>query len=187
MTPKDILNGSVCGVSPITWHSQKIERVCRSPGAAEAQAAVNGEDALHYARFQWSEMLFGEANLGQPDETVKKVSGCVVTDSRNVYDRLVTEVLVVKGAEKRTSIELLALKQAQLSTQVQLRWVHSEAQLANSLTKFAGQREYDLYQKMGHRWRLVEDESMMSARRRKELGLQPLDSKGKSEGQGVSV
>ena len=47
MTPKDILNGSVCGVSPITWHSQKIERVCRSPGAAEAQAAVNGEDALH--------------------------------------------------------------------------------------------------------------------------------------------
>ena len=41
MTPKDILNGSVCGVSPITWHSQKIERVCRSPGAAEAQAAVN--------------------------------------------------------------------------------------------------------------------------------------------------
>ena len=79
-------------------------------------------------------MLFGEANLGQPDETVKKVSGCVVTDSRNVYDRLVTEVLVVKGAEKRTSIELLALKQAQLSTQVQLRWVHSEAQPAREST-----------------------------------------------------
>ncbi|CAE7708489.1 RE1, partial [Symbiodinium pilosum] len=49
-----------------------------------------------------------------------------------------------------------------------IRWVHSEAQLANSLTKANGMREYELYSKMGHRWRLVEDTNMMSARRRKE-------------------
>ena len=56
-----------------------------------------------------------------------------------------------------------------------MRWVHSEAQLANSLTKAGGLREYDLYYKMGHQWRLVEDTSMMSAKRRKEMGLQPLE------------
>ena len=99
----------------------------------------------------------------------------MVTDSRNVYDRLNTEVIVIKGAEKRTSIELLAIKESQSSTGVELRWVHSEAQLANSLTKAGGHREYDLFYKMNHQWRLVEDTSMMSAKRRKDLGLLPLE------------
>ena len=99
---------------------------------------------------------------------------------------LVTEVMVIKGAEKRTSIELLAIKQSQLYTNVELRWVHSEAQLANSLTKQGGQREYDLFHKMNHQWRLVEDPTMMSAKRRKELGLAPLEHKDSPTGFRVS-
>ncbi|CAE7833265.1 RE1 [Symbiodinium sp. CCMP2592] len=178
-TTENIMQGDVCDVSPVSWHSQKIDRSCRSPGAAEAQAAVNGEDQLFSTRFQWSEMLHGRPDLHRPDETVKLTAGTVVTDSRNVYDKLETEVMVIKGAEKRTSIEMLALKEAQACTNVQVRWVHSEAQLANTLTKSGGQREYDLYYRMGHKWRLVEDESMMSARRRKELGLLPLEQPSK--------
>ena len=175
MTTTGIMEGQICEVSPMAWHSQKIDRTCRSPGAAEAQAAINGEDALYSARFQWSELLYGHPDRHAPDETVRRVAGCVVTDSRNVYDKLETEVLVIKGAEKRTNIELLALKEAQWNTGVSIRWVHSEAQLANSLTKANGMREYELFSKMGHRWRLVEDTNMMSARRRKEAGLQPLE------------
>ncbi|OLQ14156.1 hypothetical protein AK812_SmicGene1722 [Symbiodinium microadriaticum] len=176
VTTTKLLQGKIEGVSPLAWTSQKIDRACRSPGASEAQAAVNGEDALYAARFQWSELLYGNPNLHHPDDLVKLTGGCVVTDSRNVYDKLETEVLVIKGAEKRTSIELLAIKESQQNTQVCMRWVHSEAQLANSLTKAGsgGAREYELYYRMGHQWRLVEDESMMSAKRRKDLGLQPL-------------
>ena len=179
MSTEDIHKGEICGVSPIAWHSQKIDRACRFPGAAEAQAAINGEDSLYYARYQWSEILHGEPDLQDPEASVRKITGCVVTDSRNVYDKLETEVLSIKGAEKRTHIELLALKAAQWNTGVMLRWAHSEAQLANPLTKSGGMREYELFVKMGHRWRLVEDETMMSARRRKEHGLQPLEQSKK--------
>ena len=175
MTTRGMLDGEISSVSPISWHSQKIDRVCRSPGAAEAQAAINGEDCLYYARYQWSEILYGNPNLQCPDAMVEKTTGCVVTDSRNVYDKLNTEVLTIKGAEKRTHLELLALKEAQWSTGVLIRWVHSEAQLANTLTKSSNTREYELFIKMNHQWRLVEDESMMSAKRRKEAGLQPLE------------
>ncbi|CAE6969386.1 RE2 [Symbiodinium sp. CCMP2592] len=174
MSTSDMLKGSVQPVSPVGWHSQRIDRTCRSPGAAEAQAAVNGEDHLHAARYQWSEILYGGVNLSAPDETVRKTRGCVVTDSRNVYDKLETEVMVIKGAEKRTSLELLSLKEAQANTNVCIRWVHSEAQLANTLTKSGGGREHDLFDKMGHTWRLVEDEKMMSARRRKEIRAEAL-------------
>ncbi|CAE7247426.1 GIP, partial [Symbiodinium sp. CCMP2456] len=73
------------------------------------------------------------------------------------------EVLVIKGAEKRTSIEHFGLKEAQRRTDVSIRWVHSEAQLANSLTKQGGHHELEMFYKMAFRWRIVEDEQMMSA------------------------
>ena len=176
MAPVSLLQGDVCSITPILWHSHKVDRVCRSPGAAETQAAVNGEDHLYYARYQWSEMLYGPADTKNPDAAVRRVLGCVISDSRNVYDKLQTEVVSIKGAEKRANIELLSLKEAQHRTKVLVRWVHSEAQLGNALTKAGGGRELELYYKMGHRWRIVEDSQMRSARRRRTDGLTPLQA-----------
>ena len=170
----DLQRGAVGFITPVAWHSQKIDRICRSPGAAETQAAVNGADAAYYLRYQWSEILYGKVDVRQPDQTVSRVPGCLVTDSRNVFDKLRTEVLTVKGAERKSNLELLSVKEAQCSTQLVVRWVHSEAQLANSLTKIGGTREIDLYYKMHHAWRIVEDEAMRSARKRREAGLEPL-------------
>ena len=138
LAPIELQSGAVCEVSLMSWHSSKIDRKCRSPGASEALAAINGEDCLYYARYQWSELLHGHVDLRRPDRTVLQTPGCLVTDSRNVYDKMHNEVLVIKGAEKRTSIELLGLKEAQRRTEVAIRWVHSEAQLENSLTKQGG-------------------------------------------------
>ena len=169
-----LLRGEICNVSMISWQSAKIERTCRSPGAAEAQAAVNGDDALFYARYQWHEMLYGGVDVRHPEKSVRRVGGVLITDSRNVYDKLNTEVLVVKGAEKRTNLELLSLKESQDTTNLVIRWVHSEAQLANSLTK-GGSKELELFYRMNAAWRIVEDPNMQSARKRKTKGLEPLE------------
>ena len=174
MAPVALSKGEVTDVSPMSWHSSKIDRACRSPGAAEVQAATNGEDALYYARYPWSEFVYGNVDVRDPDGAVRRVPGHLITDSRNVYDKLMTEVIVIKGAEKRANIELLSVKEAQASTELQIRWVHSEAQLANGLTKQGPSREFELYYRMQSKWRIVEDEQMMSARRRKQQGLQPL-------------
>ncbi|CAE7758749.1 RE1 [Symbiodinium sp. CCMP2456] len=169
-----MLQGEVGKVTVVAWHSNKIGRACRSPGAAESQAAVDGEDILYLTRFQWGEMLHGQVDVRKPDDTVGLVTGVIVTDSRNVYDKLATEVVTLKGAEKRANIELLALKDSQNRTGLHIRWVHSEAQLANSLTKQGASHELSLFYKMGYQWRIVEDEEMRSARRRKAEGLDPL-------------
>ena len=86
--------------------------------------------------------------------------------TRNVYDKLQSEELSPKGAERRTDIELLALKAAQKRNHVVVRWVHSEAQLGNALTK-AGAKELDLFYTMKGMWRIVEDDGMRSARKRR--------------------
>ena len=179
--PQDMMQGSVGRVTPVAWHSSKVDRVCRSPGAAEAQAACNGEDSLYYTRYHWSELEYGGLNPRDAEGAVRRTKGCLITDSRNVYDKLNTEVLVVKGAEKRTDLELMGLKEAQYNTELSIRWVHSEAQLSNSLTKHGGGREIELYYQMRHRWRIVEDEQMRSARRRKQDGVAPLATDNKDE------
>ncbi|OLP95369.1 hypothetical protein AK812_SmicGene22510 [Symbiodinium microadriaticum] len=154
-----------------------------SQGSSEAQAAVNGEDLLYYARLQWGEILHGFPNVRAPDEVASSVKGCLVTDSRNVFDKLQTEVLSFRGAEKRTNVELLALKESQLSTQLLIRWVHSEAQLANALTKESSlAKELELFYRMDFRWKIVEDEEMKSARKRRSVGLEPLEGDAKTRG-----
>ena len=172
--PENMLAGAVGAVSPMAWHSSRLDRVCRSPGAAEALAAVNGEDALFFARYQWCELEYGIKDVRDCREVASGIRGCIVTDSRNVYDKLSTEVMMVKGAERRTDLELLSLKESQATTGLIIRWVHSEAQLANSLTKSGGDREIELYYQMQHQWRIVEDAQMRSARKRKQDGLPPL-------------
>ena len=172
--PASLLQGEVGSITPVSWHSTKVDRVCRSPGAAEVQAAVNGEDTLYYARFQWAEILYGQVDVRDNDLTTSKVIGCLITDSRNVFDKVNVEVVTVKGAERKSNLELLAVKDSQLRTQLKVRWVHSEAQLANGLTKAGCNRELELYYQMGHRWRIVEDAHMRSARKRRAEGLEPL-------------
>ena len=174
-------HGSCEPVTFVAWHSQKIGRICRSPGAAEAAAANNGEDLLFFARFQLAEMMGAQVNVRDINSVVNQISGCLVTDSRNVYDKLETEVLSVKGAEKRTDLELLSLKSAQIRNAVEIRWVHSEAQLSNGLTKSNEHKQLHLFYRMGHKWRIVEDEERASARKRKLLGLEPLENR-KSQG-----
>ena len=174
---KRMSHGDCVPVSLAAWHSQKIERRCRSPGAAEALVAINGEDTLYYGRFQLAEMMGVPVDVRNVDATVNSIDGSLVTDSRNVYDKMETETLNIRGAEKRTDLELLALKSAQWRNYVKIRWVHGEAQLANGLTKSNEYKQLELFYGMGQCWRMVEDPERASARRRKAAGLGPLESR----------
>ena len=170
-----LLQGHCTEVSLVAWHSSKISRVCTSPGASEAVAAVNGEDLLFFARFQLSELLGFPVNIRNVNVTVNHISGCVITDGRNVYDKLSGDVVVAKGAEKRTDIDLMRLKESQMVNQVVLRWVNSDAQLGNGLTKAKELRQFHMFYRMRQCWRIVEDSTMASARKRKQKGQQTLE------------
>ena len=174
-TSKLMLRGECAPVSFLSWHSSKIGRVCTSPGSSEAAAAVNTEDLLFFARFQMAELLGRPVNIRNIHPAVNSIPGVLVVDSRNVYDKLATEVVSTKGAEKRVDLTLMRIKEAQQVNGVQVRWVHSDAQLANSLTKGKELRQIMLFYEMGQFWRIVEDETMSSARRRKQKGQLPLE------------
>ena len=174
-TPKRVLDGDLVEVSPIYWCSSKISRVCRSSASAETRAAVDEEDQLFALRFQMAEFLGHHANIWNPCETVGHVEGALISDSKNVYDRLNSTVLTLSGAEKRSDIETLCLKEAIVEDGVQLRWVNGESQLANSLTKHDEPHQPLMFSERNGRWRIVYDEGIISGKKRKQQGKGPLD------------
>ena len=70
---------------------------------------------------------------------------------------------------------ILSLKSAQRNNNVRVRWIHSEAQLGNALTK-QGAKELELFYQMRGSWRIVNDPKMLSARKRRSDGLETLEN-----------
>ena len=60
----------------------------------------------------------------------------MISDSRNVFGKLQTEEMTIKGQERRVDLELLSLKSAQRNNAFRVRWVHSEVQLGNALRPY---------------------------------------------------
>ena len=175
-TPCDIIDDQVVKVSPIFWRSGKIDRICRSPGSAEARAAINAEDNLFLLRYAWAEFNGMRADPWSAESLVSKVVGVLVTDSRNVYDRVDKPYITPKGASKRVDLEMMAIKESQRHTHLQVRWVNSDAQLANTLTKRGEDHQMARFIALGQQWRIVYDPDMCSGKKRKAQGKDPLQN-----------
>ena len=157
-------------MSPLSWQASKIHRVCRSPASAETRAAADGEDELYAVPRDPHECV------RPPTRPVRTIQGTLISDSKCLYDRLQQTALTSRGEEKRSDIESFGLKDAIESTSLCVRWVHEDAQLANSLTK---DNEYQyqqilLFQSLHGRWRMTFDAQLMSGRRRRQLPMHPL-------------
>ena len=168
-------SGEIDRVSPWFWQSGKIDRVCRSPGSSEARAFIDGEDILHMLRFQWGEIIGHEVDIHDIDNHVSRVGGVLITDSRNVYDRVEKPYITPKGAQRRVDLELLTIKEAQARTKLRIRWVSSQAMLANSLTKKGEDVQLGRFVQMGQVWRIVDDQNMFSGRKRIAMGKSVLE------------
>ena len=81
----------------------------------------------------------------------------------------------LNSKEKMIGVELSKLQESCARTDLKLRWVNEDAQLANSLIKSHEQAQLNLFYKLGGRWRLVYDESYTSARKRRQAGTAALE------------
>ena len=175
-TSDRLLQGDLCRISPVFWQSAKIQRVCRSSGAAETRAAVDAEDELFAVRFQVREFQGGQVSLWNVDGAVMDASGVLISDSKNLYDKLGQTVMTLRGAEKRADIEALCLKESMGATGLTVRWVNGDSQLANALTKSHELHQLIEFNRRDGQWRIVYDPDLLSGRRRKQLGLSSLET-----------
>ena len=182
IAPEDILEGKRTPVGWISHRSGKLQRVARSSPAAEVQALTVAEDELFMVRMMWAELngfvsdvVSGTASSGRElkpmIEGVREVRSCLCVDAKSIYDCLAKQVQMQSLAEKRTALELMAFERCIEETGLIVRWCHSEANLSDSLTKASASGPIELYMRTGC-WVLVHDEEQLSAKKRKERGLE---------------
>eukprot|EP00435_Cladocopium_sp_Y103_P071338 s690_g37.t1 len=121
-------------VSPLIWFSKKISRVVASTLASETYALSGALDLLSWTRLHWAWILNPQVNWRTPEETLKSLpQAFAVVDCKSLYD-LLQKTSIPQCTEHRTALEALVIRD-RLKEGVLIKWVHSAAQMADSLTK----------------------------------------------------
>ena len=92
---------------------------------------------------EWTSLLLAEAIEGIPDvreyvQHLQQRPPVVVTDCKSLYDHLIAVSSPTAVEDRRTSIDIVILRQSLGRLMASTRWVPTNRMLADSLTKSAG-------------------------------------------------
>ena len=153
-------------MSLMDWKSWALKRVCRSSLSAESQAAADTVDTLNFVRLFAADFLLAPGvDLRKTDKILTLVpESIIVTDRKSLYDALARSESQGLGlAEKRTAIEVAATRQQMEATGVSCKWVNSDRQLADSLTKPMCAHAMKQLCTSGY-WKIIFDENFTAAK-----------------------
>ena len=107
-------------------------------------------------------------------------SSALVVDAKSLYDSVRKETPIQGATDKRAAIEQLVLKEQLKETNSTLRWVSSERQLADGLTKVQARTLFAERLK-GQQYKLVFDPAFQAAKKK------TLSQRKQSEREGIAV
>ena len=140
--------------SVLEWASYRHQRVLRSTLAAEAASLDKAEDYGNFIATMLSEMVDGRYSATLREVPIFEM--VLVADARSLWDAI--HRLSTTFAEKRVEISIASLRQQCRA----LRWVPTEQQLADGLTKRSRQLKDALRKWMADPWiTLVDSRSPM--------------------------
>jgi hypothetical protein len=120
----------------------------------------------------WSE-INGFHSLDN-DEIVNQTPCVLVTDAKALYDASMSETSALGLKERRSGIELKALKENLQRNRSTLRWVNSGAMLADPMTKGKMRHMMEKFLK-DPQWKIIEDPQFESFKKRTLKGQSALD------------
>ena len=132
-------DGSAQDYIILDWRSFKLPRISRSSLNAESQASSAAMDALEYLLIFWEGCIRCDFQLRQVDSFVPEMPSALVVDAKALYDSLKAETPSLQG-DKRTKIEVMVTKQKMVGMKTRLKWVSSEAQIADGVTKHSARQ-----------------------------------------------
>ncbi len=133
ITTKNLLedHNNMHTVHFLQWNSGRIHRVVRSTLSAEAYSCSEALDSLNWMRATLKEILHG-GSMKDYNDGMQTLPGVTVTDCKSLYDCIHSERTLL--SDKRLSLEAAIIRQS-LDENLSIRWVSTEQQLADCLTK----------------------------------------------------
>ena len=140
LVPKGVFEGEEHPYHVVDWRSAKLPRIARSSLSAEAQAAGQAVDAVDHLCVFWNHLLEPRKPLAELMNQPSTLAPTMVTDAKALYDSYQREALGNNLTDKRTGLEIRVMKERLQGFGGRLRWMSSERQFADGLTK-AGTRQ----------------------------------------------
>ena len=160
---RKVLEGNKCPMSTVSWRSFKLPRVCRSSLAAECQSLSSSLEELMMVKAFLAKMQRPEVELKVLKDDLKQECA-VITDCKALYDCIKRET-IQQATDKRVTIEALVIKDLLKDLACQWRWISSERQLADGLTKIGARQSFIERYKGGY-VQLVADETYTAAKKK---------------------
>jgi hypothetical protein len=118
----------------MAWSSKRIPRVVTSTLSAEAISLSSALDRLGYIRVCWEWLKNPAVDWSDVGKILSRAPlASAVTDCKSVYD-IATKTSTPSCSEYRTTLECLLIRE-RLQENVAMRWISTQAMLADSLTK----------------------------------------------------
>ncbi|CAK0875283.1 unnamed protein product, partial [Prorocentrum cordatum] len=137
--PADELEtGTPTPIVAMEWASKKLQRMCRSSLSTEAQAAALGVDSLMLVKIYAA--LSSRPDLTGDEAMTYFGQSPFITDAKCLYDasRSITAGLGI--AEQRAAIEVRIANEQVEEIDAVWRWVNTQQQLADGLTKLSSRQ-----------------------------------------------
>ena len=138
VTQDCLQHGQVATWCPATWRSYRLCRAVSSTLAAESQAMATASSTVEWLLLLLAETLDGPLDVPKCREVLCRRRPILVTDCKSLYDHLYSPSSPTSIEDRRTSIDVVIIRESCKLTQAHVRWVPTNRMLADAFTKDLG-------------------------------------------------
>eukprot|EP00435_Cladocopium_sp_Y103_P031858 s655_g8.t1 len=128
-------HGEVAHWTPIVWRSYKMPRAVSSTLSGESQAMSTATGTVEWLSLMLSEALDGKFDVRECRSLLSKRPPIIATDCKSLYDHLVSPSSPTGVDDRRTSIDIVIIRESIKLTGAQVRWLPTDRMIADGLTK----------------------------------------------------
>ena len=141
LTNKSAFEGVETPYHVLEWRSFKLPRIARSSLSAEAQSAATAVDSTEFVVRFWH-MIFNPQDSLKDTLQAKNptLSPTFITDAKALYDSYHRDAINHGATDKRTNLELRVVREQVEGMNGVLKWISSERQFGDGLTKISARQ-----------------------------------------------
>ena len=137
-THKGLQEGLVSSWCPATWRSYRLSRAVSSTLAAESQAMSTASSTMEWLLLLLAETIDGPLEVPKCREALSRRPPMLITDCKSLYDHLHSPSSPTSIEDRRTSIDVVIIRESCKAMQAHIRWVPTNRMLADAFTKDQG-------------------------------------------------
>ena len=120
---------------PVVWKSYRLARAVSSTLAGESQAMSVASGTVEWLSLMMSEAIDGPFQLRQARAILSRRRPLLATDCKSLYDHLVSPSSPSAIDDRRTSIDVVIIRESIKDLQGIIRWLPTDRMIADGLTK----------------------------------------------------